>query len=133
MENKLAEALPYSINDVLDEMSSPLRATGGGSAAAIAGAMSAALGALVSRLLNRDEDAFNEHRRFFRSAADRDGQAFAALMRTEHAGQHAIEEAIDVPLGIAERAAVPFGKIQSAAEALLKVGLLKECRRPGHT
>lgn len=117
LENKLAEALPYSINDVLDEMSSPLRATGGGSAAAIAGAMSAALGALVSRLLNRDEDAFNEHRRFFRSAADRDGQAFAALMRTEHAGQHAIEEAIDVPLAIAERAAVlSFDLRQLSAE-----------------
>lgn len=36
-------------------------------------------------------------------------------------------------LDIAERADLPFGKIQSAAEALLDVGLLKECRRPGNT
>lgn len=36
-------------------------------------------------------------------------------------------------LDIAERADLPFGKIQSAAEALLKVGLLKECRRPRKT
>lgn len=36
-------------------------------------------------------------------------------------------------LDIAERADLPFGKIQSAAEALLEVGLLKECRRPGNT
>jgi len=35
-------------------------------------------------------------------------------------------------LDIAERADLPFGKIQSAAEALLEVGLLKECRRPGN-
>ncbi|HWF60691.1 MAG TPA: DUF4910 domain-containing protein [Nitrospira sp.] len=34
-------------------------------------------------------------------------------------------------LDIAERADLPFGKIQSAAEVLLEVGLLKECRRPG--
>ena len=36
-------------------------------------------------------------------------------------------------LDIAERADLPFGKIQSAAEALLEVGLLKECQRPGIT
>lgn len=36
-------------------------------------------------------------------------------------------------LDVAERADLPFDKIQSAAEALLEVGLLKECRRPGNT
>ena len=36
-------------------------------------------------------------------------------------------------LDIAERADLPFGRIHSAAEALLEVGLLKECRRPGNT
>ena len=41
-------------------------------------------------------------------------------------GRHALFD-------IAERADLPFGKIQSAAEALLEVGLLKECRRPGNT
>ena len=35
-------------------------------------------------------------------------------------------------LDIAERADLPFRKIQSAADALLEVGLLKECRRPGN-
>jgi aminopeptidase-like protein len=35
-------------------------------------------------------------------------------------------------LDIAERADLPFSKIQSAAEALLEVGLLKEYRRPGN-
>jgi aminopeptidase-like protein len=36
-------------------------------------------------------------------------------------------------LDIAERADLPFDKIQSAAEALLAAGLLKECQRPGNT
>ena len=36
-------------------------------------------------------------------------------------------------LDIAERADLPFRKIQSAADALLEVGLLKECRRPGNS
>ena len=34
---------------------------------------------------------------------------------------------------IAERADIPFSTIQSAAEALLEVGLLKECPKPGNT
>ncbi|MGQ0556492.1 MAG: DUF4910 domain-containing protein [Nitrospiraceae bacterium] len=41
-------------------------------------------------------------------------------------GRHALFD-------IAERADLPFCKIQSAAKALLEVGLLKECRRPGNT
>lgn len=36
-------------------------------------------------------------------------------------------------LDIAERADLPFRWIQAAAEALVEVGLLKECRRPGNT
>ena len=35
-------------------------------------------------------------------------------------------------LDIAERADLPFRRIQAAAEALVEVGLLKECRRPGN-
>jgi aminopeptidase-like protein len=40
-------------------------------------------------------------------------------------GRHAL-------LDIADRAALPFGQIQSAAEALVTAGLLKEYRRPGN-
>ena len=40
-------------------------------------------------------------------------------------GRHAL-------LDIAGRADLPFGQIQSAAEALVEVGLLKECRRSGN-
>jgi aminopeptidase-like protein len=35
-------------------------------------------------------------------------------------------------LDIAERADLPFRRIQAAAEALVEVGLLKECRRLGN-
>lgn len=38
-------------------------------------------------------------------------------------GRHAL-------LDIADRADLPFGQIQSAAQALVEAGLLKECRRP---
>ncbi|UVT17873.1 MAG: DUF4910 domain-containing protein [Nitrospira sp.] len=41
-------------------------------------------------------------------------------------GRHAL-------LDIAERADLPFRRIQVAAEALAEAGLLKECRRPGNT
>ena len=36
-------------------------------------------------------------------------------------------------LDIAERADLAFARIQEAAETLIEVGLLKECRRPDHT
>ena len=35
-------------------------------------------------------------------------------------------------LDIAERADLPFRRVQAAVDALLEVGLLKECRRPGN-
>jgi glutamate formiminotransferase len=107
LENKLAQVLPYSFDDVLDEMADPSRATGGGMASAMAGAMSAALGVLVCRLMKQDESAFDEHWRYFRSAADRDGHAFAAA--------HAIEEAIQVSLATAERAAALFTDLERLA------------------
>ena len=40
-------------------------------------------------------------------------------------GRHAL-------LDIAERAELPFRRVQDAVEALVEVGLLKECRRPGN-
>ncbi len=112
LENKLAEVLPYTVDDVLNEISSPNRATGGGSASALAGAMSAALGILVCRLMRQDERAFDEHRQFFRAAADRDGQVFAALMRTSQLATEAIEEATETPLAIAERAVILSSDLQ---------------------
>jgi glutamate formiminotransferase len=111
LENRLAEVLPYTVYDVLDDISTPSRA-GGGGAAALAGAMAAALGVLVCRLTRRDESAFEEHRHFFRAAADRDGQARGELLRTSQGATEAIEEATETPLAIAERALVLSSDLQ---------------------
>jgi glutamate formiminotransferase len=105
LENRLQALLPYSVDDVLDEMCNPKRSVGGGSAAALAAAMAASLGVLTARLMKVDPALFLEHRLAFRAAADRDAQAFAALMRTSDPGEEALVEATAAPLEIAERAA----------------------------
>ena len=105
LENRVDALLPYSVDDVLEEMSDPKRAVGGGSAAALAGAMAASLGVLTARLMKVDPAPFVEHRHAFRTAADRDAHAFAALMRTSDPGEEALVEATAAPLEIAERAA----------------------------
>ena len=112
VENRLAEELPYTIDDALDEISDPARGAGGGSAAALAGGIAAALGVLSCRLMKRDPDVFLQHRRFFRHAADRDAHAFAALMRTSTPAEEAVLEATEAPLSIAERAAALFGDLR---------------------
>jgi glutamate formiminotransferase / formiminotetrahydrofolate cyclodeaminase len=118
LENRLEALLPYSLDDVLDDMSDPKRAVGGGSAAALAGAMAASLGVLTARLMKGEPAPFVEHRVAFRLAADRDAQAFAALMRTSDPAQEAVVEATDAPLEIAERAAALHADL---------VGLAAEC------
>jgi glutamate formiminotransferase len=104
LENRLSELLPYSIDDVLDEISDPGRAAGGGSAAALAGAMASALGVLTSRLMKIDPLPFVSHREFFRAASEGDAQAFADLMHSPHPTTEALVEATETPLRIAERA-----------------------------
>ena len=115
LENKLAETLPFTVDDVLDDISDPSRATGGGAAAALAGAMSASLGVLVSRLLKQDATLYADHRQFFRAAADRDARAFAAVMRTSEPSEEDVLEAIEAPLAIAERAALLSSHLQAVA------------------
>jgi glutamate formiminotransferase len=91
LENRLAEALPYSTDDVLDQLSDPARAAGA-NAPALAGAMAAALGVLTSRLVKGNPQIFVDHRVFFKRASDR-----PALRR------HTLEYA-EAALSIAERA-----------------------------
>jgi hypothetical protein len=67
LEHRLAEMIPYSIDDFLDQLSDPEQ-LGGESAAALAGAMGAALGVLTSRLMKIDPAKFVRHRVFFRAA-----------------------------------------------------------------
>jgi glutamate formiminotransferase / formiminotetrahydrofolate cyclodeaminase len=115
LENRMEALLPHSVDDVLDEMSDPKRAVGGGSAAALAGAMAASLGVLTARLMKVDAAPFVEHRLAFRMAADRDAHAFAALMRTLDPAQEALLEATDAPLAIAERAAALHAELMRLA------------------
>ena len=115
LENRLAELLPHSVDDVLDELSDPARSAGGGSAAALAGALAAALGVLTARLMKVSSESFAQHRVFFRAASDRDAEAFAALMQTQDASQESLIEATAVPLEIAERAAILHEELRQLA------------------
>jgi glutamate formiminotransferase len=105
LEQRIEDLLPFGIEELLDEMSDTSRATGGGSAAALAGAMSSALGVLLCRLMKISPDVFEAHRAYFTGAIEADGRAFAALMRTPDPADSAVVEAAEIPLGIAERAA----------------------------
>jgi formiminotetrahydrofolate cyclodeaminase len=105
LERRIDELLPFGIDDLLDEISDPSRATGGGSAAALAGAMASALGVLVCRLAGQDASVFTGHRECFAFAIQADAAAFAALMRTGQPSEDALIQAAEVPLAIAERAA----------------------------
>lgn len=84
LENRLAEALPYSIDDVLDQLSDPSRAAGG-NVPALAGAMAAALGVLTLRLMNSDPQKFLDHRMFLRRASDRPAATHDPLKNAEEA------------------------------------------------
>src|ERR1039458_4153070 len=82
LENRIASALAArtGLPEFLDALASPSATPGGGSAAAAAAAMSAALGSMVTRLAKLPSDAFENDRRFFTAAVDRDAEAFNAVM-----------------------------------------------------
>jgi formiminotetrahydrofolate cyclodeaminase len=75
--------------------------------------MAAALGSMVTRLAKQDPGPFEEDRRFFTEAVERDAEAFnlvmAAYKRPKDERAPYIEEALhgaaEVPLAVAERAA----------------------------
>ena len=67
LENRLAELLPYSTDDLLDQLANP---SGNEDAAALTGAMAASLGTRTARLMAIDPQVFIDHREFFRAAAD---------------------------------------------------------------
>jgi glutamate formiminotransferase len=121
VENRIAEELPFSVEDVLDAIADPERSSGGGSAAAISGGLAASLGVLASRQMNVDSETYLAHRRYFREASDRYAEAFASAMRTSHPTEDAIVEAAEVPLSIAERAAALSGDLR---------GLMQICPEP---
>ena len=73
--------------------------------------MAAALGSMVTRLAKLDSDAFEEDRRFFTEAVDRDAQSFNQVMlaykrpKAERAPfiEEALHGAAEVPLQVMER------------------------------
>jgi len=115
LENRIAEALSArsGLPEFLDALAAPTATPGGGSASAAAAAMAAALGAMVTRLAKQDCAAFEEDRRFFTEAVDRDAAAFQVVMlaykrpKDERAPyvEEALHGAAEVPLEVLERAA----------------------------
>jgi formiminotetrahydrofolate cyclodeaminase len=113
LENRIADALSSvgGLPEFLDALAAPTATPGGGSAAAAAAAMAAALGTMVTRLAKQDSAEFEEDRRFFTSAVDRDAESFqhvmAAYKRPKDERAPYVEEALHgaaaVPLEVLER------------------------------
>jgi glutamate formiminotransferase len=113
LENRIAEALSTrsGLPEFLDALASPAATPGGGSASAAAAAMAAALGSMVTRLAKLDASSFEDDRRFFTEAVDRDAEAFNLVMaaykrpKAERAPfvEEALHGAAEVPLQVMER------------------------------
>ena len=122
LENRIAEALASrsGLPEFLDALAAPTATPGGGSASAAAAAMAAALGAMVTRLSRQDPGAFEDDRRFFTEAVDRDSEAFqrvmAAYKRPKDERAPYVEEALhgaaEVPLEVLERASLMHGRLE---------------------
>ena len=122
LENRIAEALASrsGLPEFLDALAAPTATPGGGSASAAAAAMAAALGAMVTRLSKQDPGAFEDDRRFFTEAVDRDAEAFqrvmAAYKRPKDERAPFVEEALhgaaEVPLEVLERASLMHGRLE---------------------
>jgi glutamate formiminotransferase / formiminotetrahydrofolate cyclodeaminase len=114
LENRIAEAVGSrsGLPEFLDALAAPTATPGGGSASAAAAAMAAALGAMVTRLAKQDPEPFEQDRRYFTAAVDRDAEAFqrvmAAYKRPKDERAPFVEEALHgatlVPLEALERA-----------------------------
>jgi glutamate formiminotransferase len=123
LENRIAEALTArgGLPEFLDALAAPTATPGGGSASAAAAAMAAALGAMVTRLAKQDPGAFEDDRRYFTEAVDRDAEAFnqvmAAYKRPKDERAPYVEEALhgaaEVPLQVVERASAMQGRLES--------------------
>jgi glutamate formiminotransferase/formiminotetrahydrofolate cyclodeaminase len=102
LEDRIEALLPErGFEDVLDRISSPSSPMGGGSAAALTGALSAALGCMIARISKVDAAHFLAHREFFARAVERDAEAFRAVLETRD--QQAYRHAATVPAGLTEQ------------------------------
>ena len=122
LENRMADALMSrkGLTEFLDALAAPSATPGGGSASAAAAAMGAALGAMVTKLAKQDSSAFEDDRRFFTEAVDRDSDAFEQVMaaykrpKTERAPfvEQALHGATEVPLETLERASAMLVRME---------------------
>src|SRR5947209_9932200 len=123
LENRIAEAMTTrgGLPEFLDALAAPTATPGGGSASAAAAAMSAALGAMVTRLSKQHPMEFEDDRRFFTEAVDRDAEAFqlvmAAYKRPKDERAPYVEEALhgaaEVPLQVFERASLMERRLET--------------------
>jgi glutamate formiminotransferase len=123
LENRIAEAMSArsGLPEFLDALAAPTATPGGGSASAATAAMSAALGAMVTRLAKQDPGAFEDDRRFFTEAVDRDAAAFnqvmAAYKRPKDERGPFVEEALhgaaEVPLQVCERLSAMMSRLDA--------------------
>jgi formiminotetrahydrofolate cyclodeaminase len=123
LENRIADAMAArsGLPEFLDALAAPTATPGGGSASAAAAAMAAALGAMVTRLAKLDSSGFEEDRRFFTGAVERDAEAFqrvmAAYKRPKQERAPFVEEALhgaaEVPLQALERASAMLTRLEA--------------------
>jgi len=125
LENRIAEAMTArgGLPEFLDALAAPTATPGGGSASAATAAMAAALGAMVTRLAKQDSTPFEEDRRFFTEAVDRDAEAFQQVMlaykrpkdEREPYVEDSLHGAAEVPLQVVERAAALEARLNALA------------------
>jgi glutamate formiminotransferase len=123
LEHRIEEATARrgGLPDFLDALAAPTATPGGGSVAAAAGAMGAALGSMVTRLARQDSAPFEADRQFFTDAVDRDAAAFqlvmAAYKRPKEERAPYVEEALhgaaEVPLQVFERAHAMLARLDA--------------------
>lgn len=138
----------------LDAVAAPTAAPGGGSVAALSGALGASLGVMVAGLSRKKKSQaahvealsaalaeFSEASRFFAEAIDRDAASFDSVMAAyklpqetselkslrEEAIQKALQGAANVPLEVARRAAGIFEKL-GQLESISSPSMLSDVR-----
>jgi len=165
LENRLEESLRATqergqqklaalVRPLLDSVANPVPAPGGGSVAAIAGALAASLGQMVAGL-SREKKSLAAHAGWLDAAvsefqtasstlaeaADRDAAAFNRVMsaykmpketasetrRRDEAVQHALKTATEVPLDIARNAAIIFERL-GQLETMSSPSMLSDVR-----
>jgi len=125
LENRLATSSPAGggLDEFLEALAAPTPTPGGGSASAAAGAMGAALGAMVAKFIDFREYDFDADRSYLAIAVERDAAAYRSVLaaykipKTERAPflEEAFHKAALVPLETAERAARTQAQLEDLA------------------